>query len=438
MLDTYMEPSNQVSAREQLESLFRNASTDVFRPIRDYDNAALAKVLEKDASRISDTDADGNTPLLLSVKVDPINYVAIEQLLKSGANADVPDSEGKTALTISAIKVDLRALELLLKGGAQPFVVDNSGKRAVDYLHAGSGAKGKSAAPKLAAIAMMAEAVAKMQNNPDVELFNLRPLHWAALADDDALMKRLLGMGASPFLPAKNGKTVFECALKKKKVWNVMLSELAIQFRQEFEKMRDRGRLTPSELIKFFEAKRMRSPEGFSLWTLSEVKPVLDYLLNPPRDDKAAPALGARQLGKLEKIDGLVSSFPKLGSLMSERASKETELQIAIDGAILLMSEIPMNAILLGLADKYSSMGAKVQFEEAELMRILHGFGLALPSSRKFDQKGGAAVVDVIARSLLDAGASVDAIADDFVKAKIFSAGDRVFLRRWLEERYVD
>jgi hypothetical protein len=431
-----MEPINQVSAREQLEALFRDASTDVFRPIREYDDAALKKILSSDTSRISDTDADGNTPLLLAVKLDPINYSAVEYLLVSKVKPDVPDADGRTALTICAIKVDLRAIALLLEAGAQPLVSDNSGRRPIDYVHKGFSAKGKSAPSKVSAIAMMAEAIANIESDPEVDVLQLKPLHWAALADDDAMMMRLLGMGAQPFSPAKNGKTVFECAIKKKKVWNVMLRELAIQFRQDFERLREKGRLTASDLIKFFEAKSMRSPEGFSLWTLSEVKPILEYLLDPPKDEKMVPAFGARQLERLYKMDGLPAKLPKVVLSMSERANREKELQIAIDGAVLLMAGIPMDAVVVGLAGKHASMNALGDGAGEELKRILNGFGLYGSASKDFANLGGDTIVDVIAQSMIRFGYSFDEIAEELVASKLFTMAHRAHLAEWLRERF--
>ncbi len=143
------------------------------------------------------------------------------------------------SLMVASLKMDVPMMRVLTAAGASPTTRDNKGLSALDHIHSGSNPlSGKVNQSRVSAIAVLVEAVAIAQDDPDIEVFGLTPMHWAALSNDDEMLNRLLQMGADPFKPAKNGKTVFECAVNNKKAWHTMLSELAIQFRNELDQMR--------------------------------------------------------------------------------------------------------------------------------------------------------------------------------------------------------
>ena len=73
----------------------------------------------------------GNTPLMEGVG----SYECVDVLLKAGANINLQNNEGKTALIIAAqYGGDPRVITLLLQNGANAKLEDNTGRTALDWL----------------------------------------------------------------------------------------------------------------------------------------------------------------------------------------------------------------------------------------------------------------------------------------------------------------
>ena len=79
---------------------------------------------------------DGTTPLMLAAQIGWRD--GAEQLLARGANVNLGNSRGETALIYAVQRYDLPMVRLLLTVGANPNQTDNvSGNSAVDYARQG-------------------------------------------------------------------------------------------------------------------------------------------------------------------------------------------------------------------------------------------------------------------------------------------------------------
>jgi ankyrin repeat protein len=73
----------------------------------------------------------GNTPLMRGA----ISYRCVDILLKAGANINLQNNEGKTALILAAqYGRDPRVITLLLQNGANAKLEDNTGRTALDWF----------------------------------------------------------------------------------------------------------------------------------------------------------------------------------------------------------------------------------------------------------------------------------------------------------------
>ncbi len=86
-----------------------------------------------------------NTPLILAVKkgwdrgeggrsVKPCMGDVIKRLLKLGADPNIQDGCGNTALHIAVMQRDARSVRALLKAGADATITNNGGLTAADLL----------------------------------------------------------------------------------------------------------------------------------------------------------------------------------------------------------------------------------------------------------------------------------------------------------------
>jgi hypothetical protein len=95
---------------------------------------SIAKILvdgllrEKDAD-INETNAFGTTPLILSIE---INRDLTEFLISRGADIDMPDKKGNTALIIATCCQRADKIKLLLDHGADPSIKNLNNKTARD------------------------------------------------------------------------------------------------------------------------------------------------------------------------------------------------------------------------------------------------------------------------------------------------------------------
>lgn len=75
---------------------------------------------------------EGNTALIIAAKIDDLEL--IQDLLNRGANPNLQNKEGDTALIMAIRKNNPQVIKELLKVGANPYLKNNSGKNAFDIL----------------------------------------------------------------------------------------------------------------------------------------------------------------------------------------------------------------------------------------------------------------------------------------------------------------
>lgn len=425
------------SKRERLDSLFRDEKTDVVGICRSGDAAALKAALANGGS-VNATDMDGHPALLLAADRED-GLPLVEVLLKAGAKPDVPNSRGLTALMAAARRTDAPMMELLLEAGASAEAADNDGLTAMEHVQRfAPSAKGKAGMKKLKAIALLVEAATRRRDDPKYEYQGLTALHWGAVADDAALMERMLQFGAEPFRPAKDGTTVMEKAFQHKETRAVMFRELAIQFRSDFERLRKAGNLKTRSLIEFFEKKGMKSPGGFSLWSLSEVQPVLEFLNEKNKQERIAPELSKRQLNRFEQVASLATVAPSAAARLSQRLQHDSEIMMGIDLVSLRLAGLTDDDLILqALQRKHRTPPSGFGWRGDEVDRLSKKFSLgAKRAGSDFLEQGASEVIGPVANSLRDAGMLTGHIADLMVERELFPQSYLGRLKQWLHEHF--
>ena len=78
-------------------------------------------------------DKDGNTALHLAVNTS--DSILIESLLEAGANINLKDNDGNTALHLAVIRGDSISIESLLEAGADRTISNNNGQSPLDLAY---------------------------------------------------------------------------------------------------------------------------------------------------------------------------------------------------------------------------------------------------------------------------------------------------------------
>jgi hypothetical protein len=424
------------SNRERYDSLFRDEKSDVIRAARSGGPGDLQSALEHGGDPAA-TDGDGHPVLLLAADRED-GLPLVEILLAAGVKPDVCNSRGLTPLMAAARRNDAAMLGRLLAAGASSEVQDDSGQTAMDHVqrYAQSG-KGRAGMKKLRTIALLVDAAARRRDDPRYEYQGFTALHWAAMADDERLMDGMLEFGADPFRPAKSGVTVMEKAFPNKAARAVMFRELAIQFKSDLERMRSAGLLNTSRLIDFFEKKGMKSPAGFTLWSLSEVQPVFDFLTAKDKEDRVAPMLGKRQINRLEQMATLATVNPAMAADLSERVRKGSELAVATDIAVLRLAGLSDDLILTALRRKSKAAPSGFAWRGDEVESLMRKFGLGFKRVvQDFLDDGAAEVVTPIVDHLRDTGMTNSRIVETLVERGLFPQSYSSRLNAWLHTHF--
>lgn len=173
-----------------------------------------AEILIESGSDINAKDTKGFTPLMLAVsdrmlpgRLDNDDRVArssredvVEVLLKSGANANVPDPDGNTAGHYAAHDDRRVILRLLLENKGDSNQRNNEGETPLQAAVKGGSLRG-------------AELLIKKGANPNtVDNKGQTPLHTAVLFDQPALIKLLLANSVNTLIKDKEGKTALDWA----------------------------------------------------------------------------------------------------------------------------------------------------------------------------------------------------------------------------------
>ena len=428
--------TGSASNRERYDSLFRDEKSDVIRAARSGGPGDLQSAIAHGGDPFA-TDGDGHPVLLLAADRDD-GLPLVEVLLAAGVKPDVCNSRGFTPLMAAARRNDSAMLGRLLAAGASSEVEDGNGQTAMDHVqrYAVSG-KGRAGLKKVRTIALLVDAAARRRDDPRYEYQGFTALHWAAMADDERLMDGMLEFGADPFRPSKGGVTVMEKAFPNKAARTVMFRELAIQFRSDLERMRSAGLLNTSRLIDFFEKKGMKSPAGFTLWSLSEVQPVYDFLTAKDKEERVAPALGKRQINRLEQIATLATVNPAMAADLSERVRRESELTVATDIAVLKLAGLSEELILSALRRKSKVAPSGFAWRGDEVDALMRKFGLGFKRVvQDFLSDGAADVVAPIVDHLRETGMSISRIVEVLVERDIFPQSYSARLSSWLHTHF--
>lgn len=424
--------SENSSHRERLESLFRDQTTDLFGPVLDG-NIDAVKAALKQGAKVDQPNADGERPLLVAARRGHIDIVDV--LIKAGAVVDAPNAKGVTPLMVASEELNRELIDRLLAAGASPLAMDSMGATAVDRVVklAPARERNRPSKTRLQVIAQMAFALARRDDNPDYELQGLPAIHWAATADDADLIEKLLMLGADPFKPAKGGKSFFEAAYQKKQAYGIALRELAIQFRSDFERMRKAGKLNTSNLIDFFDKRKMRSPCGLSYWALSDVQPVYDYLIKGgEKEERVAPELGKRQLDRIGAVM-MATINPGLANATRLRAIATNRLEMAKDIAILRILGFKDDAIYPALKNKYADRECGLFSRPEHIRKLLAEHHVGDGSGLEVAHHDALEVLTPVVDSLLEEGHAAGDICQRMVSAKLVAGEGAEAFTHWVE-----
>ena len=430
--------TDRSSRKERLSSLFRDEKTDLFSPIERDDAQALKAALAAGGD-VSIVNADGKTALLLAAIGDKTELVRI--LLAAGAKADVPDQLGYTPLMAAAANLNEEMVDSLLASGANAAISASSGIDAFEVVFRIKLAskRGKRGRLKMRLLAKLARANALRRDDPEAEIHGLTPLQWAATANADDVMESLLKFGSDPFSPSKDGKTVMEYAFPHPAAREIMLRELAYQYKTDFEKLRAAGRLTSSNLISFFEKSGLRSPGGWTHWAPSDVEPVLEYLNDPIRQTYAVPQMSMRQVAKTEKYSTVLAFLnPSLAAATFDKALDDVRKSMVVDIAVLRMCAIPDRAILVALSKKYRYTVAQVFGSGVGIDEMLLSCGLGGAGVKPGEVKKNAADVVMPIAAWLGDNTQMNAkdICDEFLAWDLVSPVRYDELKAWLMDYF--
>lgn len=96
----------------------------------------IVKVLIKNGANLDVQDKYGKTALMHAVTSynDNISrYIIVKMLIEAGAGVDILDKFGRTPLMMSTYNEDIKVVQTLLEGGADPNITDNGGETALFY-----------------------------------------------------------------------------------------------------------------------------------------------------------------------------------------------------------------------------------------------------------------------------------------------------------------
>ncbi|MDR3301361.1 MAG: ankyrin repeat domain-containing protein [Spirochaetaceae bacterium] len=154
----------------------------------------------------------GDTPLIESARIGDID--TLRKLMQHGANVDVQDAKGNTAMHIAIPAPDHReALEILLANGGNPNIRDERGDSPAHIVIA------LRRPPDVLEVLLL--------NKADVSIHNIKgetPLFTAVDKDCAELIPPLLASGADIFAATNTGITPFQRALQKAD--NAVLQEI--------------------------------------------------------------------------------------------------------------------------------------------------------------------------------------------------------------------
>jgi ankyrin repeat protein len=95
-----------------------------------YADIPMMKELIRAGADINAADENGNTPLLMAIKM--IDIAPVKELISAGVDLNKPDLVGNTPLIVAAMNGKTQVVRLLVSSGAQLDIQNNAGQTALD------------------------------------------------------------------------------------------------------------------------------------------------------------------------------------------------------------------------------------------------------------------------------------------------------------------
>ena len=168
---------------------------------------ALASTRRSD---VDEKDATGRTTLSWACqRGDPL---AISELLRYGANPDMPDSRVRTPLHWATQSSSIEGMRLLLAAGADMELQDRDGRTSLALC---------SIIDNIDLVKLLLGVGSNIES-PDLWL--RRPLHHAAALNRPQVARLLIGQGAEIDAESEEGFTAFECAISRQSQTMIKIS----------------------------------------------------------------------------------------------------------------------------------------------------------------------------------------------------------------------
>jgi serine/threonine-protein phosphatase 6 regulatory ankyrin repeat subunit B len=172
--------------------------------VREGDMAAILAALDAGGVDVNAKDSNGNAPVHLAVKLS--RQEVLELLLARGADVDAVTRDRRTPLLLAARLGNLSVLKLLLDRGADPRAADENGLTAL-HLAAYNG------------FPRVVEHLLSLAGKVDPDQIDTRhntPLHMAASAGHDDVIRILLQAGADPHARNRKSQTPYDVASERR------------------------------------------------------------------------------------------------------------------------------------------------------------------------------------------------------------------------------
>jgi hypothetical protein len=246
------------------------------------DVGAINALLNKGANINSQAAATSYTPLMYAVKASDIRTV--RYLIARGANVNIVDKNGMTALHIAAINGNTELVDLLVKMGADVARLDHQGRTAAEYVPEKKvdsiglilikGYTDLNQAildyVRLKQVRAVAEAITQGANIDTKDTNGETPLIIAARNNDVNMVSLLLSLGASPTVRDNNGISAQQTAEKYgyKQIAQI-IETVAIQ--KELQGIKEKSPLVPLK-VQASQPMNTTDKPNYSIYSSEEIQ----------------------------------------------------------------------------------------------------------------------------------------------------------------------
>ena len=148
--------------------------------------------------------AQGETPLMLSIQASMDAFVKMKLLLANGADINAKRADGMTVLMLAAQAMQRGALIYLLRQGADADLTDAHGATALSLLAANTKDRAVESRDFAAMIRALSEVASSIEQR---DAKGLTPLMWTAISDLPEAVRPLLEKGADLHARSLDGRT---------------------------------------------------------------------------------------------------------------------------------------------------------------------------------------------------------------------------------------